>query len=122
MLIVILGINVKGDEHTETNVKLVQKPASDHRIRRRKADNHQHNSYHAPVTTSYGSPAAAPVSDVVDLHNEEFCVDVSTYQPVVWVEREGEECKTEFVKQCEDKSENVCADVTETTCEVGEIH
>ena len=54
----------------------------------------------------------------VDLHNEEFCVDVSTYQPVVWVERDGEECKTEFVKQCEDKTEEVCAEVTETTCEV----
>merc|ERR1712106_849769 len=122
MGMVILTVNAKNIN--SLSGKLVQKPPGwvgfdkDHRIRRRKADNHQHNSYNAPVTTSYGSPAAAPVSDVEDLHNEEFCVDVSTYQPVVWVEREGEECKTEFVKQCEDKSENVCADVTETTCEV----
>merc|ERR1719317_821256 len=115
-----------------------------HKIRRRKADgthhHHHHNSYHAPAPTSYGSPAPPPsttygspaapapasygsptapaVTSGVDLHNEEFCVDVSTYQPVVWVERDGEECKTEFVKQCEDKTEEVCAEVTETRCEV----
>ena len=43
---------------------------------------------------------------------------MSTYQPVVWVESDGEECNTVFVKKCEDKSENVCADVTETKCKV----
>ena len=45
-------------------------------------------------------------------------MDVSTYKDVVWVERDGEECNTDFVKQCQDKSENVCAEVTETFCEV----
>ena len=45
-------------------------------------------------------------------------MDVSTYLPVVWVERDGEECTTEFVEQCEQKSESVCAEVTETFCEV----
>jgi hypothetical protein len=45
-------------------------------------------------------------------------VDVSTYQPVVWVERDGEECTTDFVQQCEQKSESVCAEVTETFFEV----
>ena len=35
---------------------------------------------------SYPSPSA-PAESSVDLHNKEFCVDVSTYQPVVWVER-----------------------------------
>merc|ERR1719464_2387167 len=65
---------------------------------------------------SYGGPPEA--SEPIDLHNKEFCVDVSTYQPVVWVEREAEECETVFVKQCSDKSENVCQDVTETKCEV----
>ena len=59
-----------------------------------------------------------PASESADLHNKEFCVDVSAYQPVVWVEKEGEECHTHFVKKCEDKSEDVCADVTETRCEV----
>ena len=82
---------------------------------------HVSTSYGSPaaaaVSSSYGSPSA-PAENPVDLHNKEFCVDVSTYQPVVWVERDGEECKTDFVKQCEDKSENVCAEVTESFCEV----
>ena len=88
--------------------------------------------YDIPKPPVYGA-LSAPIKNVVDLrkndqstaadqpvdlHNKEFCVDVSTYQPVVWVERDGEECKTDFVKQCEDKSENVCAEVTETFCEV----
>ena len=77
------------------------------------------SSYGSPSPSSYGSPQGShSTNDDVDLHNKEFCVDVSIYQPVVWVERDGEECKTDFVKQCEDKSENVCADVTETSCEV----
>merc|ERR1719430_2490838 len=76
-----------------------------HKIHARKAD----GGYAQPSATDEGG---------VDLHNEEFCVDVSTYQPVVWVERDGEECKTEFVKQCEDRTEEVCAEVTETRCEV----
>ena len=54
----------------------------------------------------------------VDLHNKEFCVDVSAFKPLEWVEQEGESCSTEFVKQCEEKRENVCADVTETVCDV----
>ena len=29
-------------------------------------------------------------------------------------------CKTDWVKQCEDRTENVCIDVTETICEVSE--
>ncbi len=45
-------------------------------------------------------------------------MDVSTFQPVVWVERDGEICDTVFVKKCEDKTLNVCADVMETKCEV----
>merc|ERR1712107_710109 len=79
----------------------------------------------APASSGYGSPAAEPVADYgaphdeeIDLHNKEFCVDVSTYQPVIWVERDGQVCKTDWVKQCEDRTENVCIDVTETICEV----
>ena len=56
--------------------------------------------------------------DPVDLHNKEFCVDVSAYKPLKWVEMDGQECKTEFVKTCEEKRENVCAKVMETQCEV----
>merc|ERR1711970_1567186 len=79
-----------------------------HKIYARKADG-GHAHYAQDSATDQGS---------VDLHNKEFCVDVSTYEPVVWVERDGEECKTEFVKQCEEKTEEVCADVHETRCEV----
>ena len=86
---------------------------SDRKIERRVA---QENGYGAPQG-GYG----APEEEVVDLHNKEFCVDVSTFQEVVWVEREGQMCKTNFVKQCSPKSENVCADVTETSCEVSKI-
>lgn len=45
-------------------------------------------------------------------------MDVSAFKPLEWVEREGESCTTEFVKQCEEKRENVCADVSETVCDV----
>ena len=78
---------------------------SPHQIVKRSAD--QHPSYPSP-----------PAENSVDLHNKEFCVDISTYQPVVWVERDEEECETEFVKQCQDKWEKVCVAVTETKCEV----
>ena len=55
----------------------------------------------------------------VDIHgSKEFCVDVSQYKDVTWVEREGEMCTAEFEKVCEDKKESVCGDVTETKCEV----
>ena len=31
---------------------------------------------------------------------------------------DAEQCDTVFVKQCEDKTEEVCADVSETRCQV----
>ena len=45
-------------------------------------------------------------------------MDVSTFLPIIWTVRDGEECNTEFVQKCEERSENVCGDVTETVCEV----
>ena len=78
-----------------------QSPKSQHWIERRTANYNSDNN-----------------NDNVDLHNKEFCVDVSTYQPVVWQEVDAEQCDTVFVKQCEDKTEEVCADVTETRCQV----
>ena len=117
----MIVLNDSGKTMKSSVSKLVKKIpgwvglAADHKITRRKADNHNHNSYAAAVSTSYGSLGAV-ADDSVDLHNKEFCVDISTYQPVVWVERDGEECKTVFVKQCEDNSENICAEVTETKC------
>jgi len=71
----------------------------------------------APAAPVYGGPKEEEPTPV-DLHNKEFCVDVSTFDPVTWVEREGQECETVFEKSCEEKEENVCADVTETTCKV----
>merc|ERR1712025_1505667 len=76
--------------------------------------------FFAQQTTSsnsggYGAPEK---EEAVDLHKGEFCVDVSTFQPVVWVERDGEECNTVFVKDCQDRTEQICQDVTETKCEV----
>merc|ERR1712029_683425 len=83
--------------------ELQSNPASQHLIERR--------------TANYGAPSS-PDSNAVDLHNKEFCVDVSTYLPVEWKEVEAEQCDTAFVKQCEDREEEVCADVTETRCQV----
>ena len=54
----------------------------------------------------------------MDLHSKEFCVDVSAYKPLQWVEMEGQDCKTELVTRCQEKRENVCAKVMETQCEV----
>ena len=50
--------------------------------------------------------------------NQQLCVDVSSYEPVVWEEQQGEQCTTDFVQQCEERSEKVCGEVTETICEV----
>merc|ERR1712066_436004 len=83
--------------------ELQSNPASQHLIERR--------------TANYGAPSA-PDSNAVDLHNKEFCVDVSTYLPVEWKEVEAEQCDTAFVKQCEDREEDVCAEFTETRCQV----
>ena len=71
-------------------------------------------------TANYGAPGASD-SNAVDLHNKEFCVDVSTYLPVEWQEVEAEQCDTVFVKQCEDREEDVCAEVTETRCQVRRV-
>ena len=68
-------------------------------------------------TANYGAPSDSD-SNAVDLHNKEFCVDVSTFLPVEWQEVEAEQCDTVFVKQCEDREEDVCAEVTETRCQV----
>ena len=43
----------------------------------------------------------------VDLHKGEFCVDVSTYGPVKYDKKPVKVCDSEFVKNCEDRSEQV---------------
>ena len=47
---------------------------------------------------------------------QEFCVDVSAYQPVQWVEREDQECDTIFVKKCDWKKE-VIIEIDTPDCE-----
>ena len=43
----------------------------------------------------------------VDLHKGEFCVDVSTYGPVKYDKKPVKVCDSTFVKNCEDRSEQV---------------
>ena len=73
--------------------------------------------------TTQQTPYEVDASDTaedneIDLHNKEFCVDVSSYQPVVWEEKPGESCTTEMRMMCEDKREEVCEDISETRCDV----
>ena len=65
--------------------------------------------------------AATTADGDIDLHNKEFCVDVSSYQPVVWEERPGESCETRWTMMCQDRAEEVCQNVTETRCDVSLI-
>ena len=59
--------------------------------------------------------------DLVDLHNGEFCVDVSTYTDVQYRPEPREKCDTTFAKQCEDKTEEVtCIISTYTWIRIGE--
>lgn len=57
-------------------------------------------------------------NQVVDLHNTEFCVDVSTYNEVSFEPTPREKCDTTFEKECETKSEQVCDEVTEIVCDI----
>lgn len=59
-------------------------------------------------------------------HSDQFCVDISSYGRVGWVELQTNPdtlepymtCQTPFVKECADKEEKVCSEVMETKCEV----
>jgi len=63
---------------------------------------------------------AIPTADQksVDLHNGEFCVDVSTFGPVEYDTSPIEVCDSTFAKKCEERYEQVCDDVTEIVCEI----
>ena len=45
--------------------------------------------------------------DAVDLHNGEFCVDVSTFGLVEFKRTARQKCDTIFEKKCETKSDQV---------------
>ena len=65
----------------------------------------------------YGGPEVGGILD-----EKQICVDVSTFLPVEWAQGQGEQCTTDFVQKCEERSENVCGEVTETICEVNIIN
>ena len=56
----------------------------------------------------------------LDLHSKDgqFCVDISDFLDLQWVEKEVEECATAFEQRCEEKTQEVCLTVNETLCEV----
>ena len=56
---------------------------------------------------SYEDTPAPEDPKSVDLHNGEFCVDVSAYGPVIYDKKAVKVCDSSFVKQCEDRSEQV---------------
>ena len=62
----------------------------------------------------------ADLNSGLDLHSKDgqFCVDISNFLDLEWVEREVEECVTAFEKSCEEKTQEVCLTVNETLCEV----
>ena len=62
----------------------------------------------------------ADLNSGLDLHSKDgqFCVDISNFLDLEWVEREVEECATAFEKSCEEKTQEVCLTVNETLCEV----
>ena len=45
--------------------------------------------------------------ELVDLHNGEFCVDVSEWGEIVYEDVERQKCDSTFAKQCEMKTERV---------------
>ena len=67
----------------------------------------------SPPSGEYGAPGAGP-----SLEEQQICVDVSSYLPLVWREEQAEQCTTDFVQNCEEREERVCGEVTETLCEV----
>ena len=62
----------------------------------------------------------ADLNSGLDLHSKDgqFCVDISNFLDLEWVEREAEECATAFEQKCEEKTEEICLTVNETLCEV----
>ena len=72
-----------------------------------------------PRSSQVDEPKADLNSDL-DLHSKDgqFCVDISDFLDLEWVEKEVEECATAFEKSCEEKTQEVCLTVNETLCEV----
>eukprot|EP00096_Caligus_rogercresseyi_P012849 TRINITY_DN5515_c0_g1_i1.p1 TRINITY_DN5515_c0_g1~~TRINITY_DN5515_c0_g1_i1.p1 ORF type:complete len:414 (+),score=114.53 TRINITY_DN5515_c0_g1_i1:37-1278(+) len=69
-------------------------------------------------TTTTSATTTTEGSTLIDLHNDEFCVDVSTYGEVSFQPTTRNKCDTVFVKNCKDKDEQICDDVTEIQCDI----
>merc|ERR1712096_581226 len=52
----------------------------------------------------------------VDLHNEEFCTDVSQYSPKYYEDEVETCCTTVYEPNCQRKFKKICMDVTDTIC------
>jgi len=52
----------------------------------------------------------------VDLHNEEFCTDVSQYSPKYYEDEVETCCTTVYEPNCQRKFKKICMDVTNTIC------
>ena len=72
-----------------------------------------------PRSSQVDEPKADLNSDL-GLHSKDgqFCVDISDFLDLEWLEREVEECETAFEQRCEEKTQEVCLTVNETLCEV----
>ena len=60
-----------------------------------------------PVNGQSEDRVKRDASELVDLHNGEFCVDVSEWGDVEYTPLEREQCDSTFEKKCEMKTEQV---------------
>ena len=60
-----------------------------------------------PVKEQTEDRVKRDASELVDLHNGEFCVDVSEWGDVEYTPLEREQCDSTFEKKCEMKTEQV---------------
>lgn len=54
--------------------------------------------------------------EAVDLHSGQHCTDISHYGEVQYRDKDTVCCNTEFIKNCQERTEEVCVDVTEVQC------
>merc|ERR1719291_1308531 len=71
---------------------------------------------------SFGRLLQRGPGDSVDLHNEEFCTDISQYSDKYYVDETERCCTTTYEPNCVRKQKKVCIEVTETKCEACENH
>jgi len=66
--------------------------------------------------SSYGRLLNRGSGDSVDLHNEEFCTDVSQYSDKYYKDETETCCTTSYVPNCVRKQKKFCVEVNETKC------